>query len=106
MKRYVWRDGHFRDPVTNEPMPVPERNGPCTPMLQSDIPDYRSPIDGRLITSRSHRRYDLESNGCVPAEPRKNRGYNNPTFALKRGLKLNEEAREKHEAAKREARHG
>lgn len=91
--RYVWRDGAFRDPRTDEPMPMPERDGPCCPMVQSDIQEYRSPVDGKPITSRTHRRYDLESNGCVPAEP-KRRGYKNPNFALKRGLPLNEEARD------------
>lgn len=104
--RYVWRDGAWRHPQTNEPMPIPEREGPCMPMVQSDIDTYLSPIDGKPITSRSHRRYDLEKNGCVPAEPRKKRGYRNPTFALKRGLPLNEEAREKYESSRKEAHHG
>lgn len=94
MTRYVWRDGRFRDPRTDEPMPLPERDGVCAPAVQSDIQEYRSPIDGRLITSRSHRRYDLESNDCVPAPPRKKRGYKNPSFALPRGLPLNEEVRD------------
>ena len=103
MTRYVWRDGTFRHSRTNEPMPIPEREGICMPAIQSDIPEYRSPIDGALITSRSHRRYDLEKNNCVPAEPRKKpRGYRNPKFALKRGLPLNEEAREKHHGRMRD----
>lgn len=93
--RYVWRNGHFRDPHTNKPMPVPERDGVCAPHIVSDIPDYRSPIDGTPITSRSARRYDLEKNGCVEADPpKKRRGYRNANFALKRGLPLNEEARD------------
>lgn len=92
MTRYVWRDGHFRDRDGN-PMPVPERDEICTPQVISDIPEYRSPIDGSLITSRSQRRYDLESNGCYEMDPPKTRrGYRNPKFAAKRGLPLNEEA--------------
>lgn len=96
MTRYVWRNGCWRDPRTDEPMPMPERDGVCCPMVQSDIPEYRSPIDGSPITSRSHRRYDLEKNGCVESDPpKRKRGYRNPHFALKRGLPLNEEARER-----------
>jgi hypothetical protein len=96
MARYVYRNGAWIDPRTNEAMPIPERDGPCMPMVQSDIPEYRSPIDGRPITSRSHRRYDLESNNCVPAEPRKKpRGFINPQFAKKRGLPLAEDAAER-----------
>ena len=92
--RYVWRDGCWRNPQTNEPMEQPERDGVCAPRVISDIQEYRSPIDGKLITSRTHRRYDLESNGCVEADPpKKPRGYKNPTFALKRGLPLREDAR-------------
>jgi hypothetical protein len=68
MTRYVWRDGCFRHPQTNEPMSVPDRDGLCMPTVRSDIQDYRSPIDGKLITSRSHQRYDLEKNDCVLSE--------------------------------------
>ena len=96
MARYVWRDGCYRHPQTNEPMELPERGEICAPRVYSDINEYRSPIDGKLISSRSSRRYDLESNGCVEMDPpKKKRGYINPKFALKRGLKLNEEAMEK-----------
>jgi hypothetical protein len=90
--RYVWRDGHFRD-RNGDPMPIPEREGLCVPRVMPDIEEYRSPIDGSVIGSRSTRRYDLEKNGCYEAEPRR-RGYKNPRFAKKRGLPLNEEARE------------
>lgn len=94
--RYVWRDGCFRDPHTNEPMPIPEREGVCSPIVQSDIPDYRSPIDGKLIGSRSARRDDLKRNDCVEVDPRpkERRGYRNPRFAIKRGLPLQESVRD------------
>lgn len=96
MPRYVWRDGTFRDVSTGEPMEVPERDGICTPMIQSDIPEYMSPVSGKMITSRSHRRDDLARHDCVPYEPTKNapKGYKNPSFTKKRGLSLNEEARD------------
>jgi len=95
MTRYVWRDGAFRHPTTNEPMEVPQRDGVCMPMIQSDIDDYISPIDGRVITSRSSQRYDLEKNGCILKEPRKKpRGYINPRFTAKHGLPLREDWKE------------
>lgn len=66
-----------------------------------DIDDYLSPIDGKVITSRSHRREDLKANGCIPWEPgigtkagAKNRKpglYRNPRFAMKRNLPLDHE---------------
>lgn len=92
--RYVWRDGEFRHPQTGEAMPIPVRNEVCAPRVQSDISEYRSPIDGSLISSRSARRYDLEKNDCVEVDPpKKKRAYKNPHFAQKRGLPLSEEAR-------------
>lgn len=95
MTRYVWRDGRFRDPITNEPMPVPERDGVCCPLVQSDIAEYNSPINGALISSRSSRREDLKRNDCVEIDPpKKPRGYKNPTFARKRGLQLREDVRD------------
>jgi hypothetical protein len=90
--RYVWRDGKFRDPATNEPMPMPERDGVCCPRVQSDIKEYASPIDGKMITSRSERRYDLAKHNCVEVDPPKvKRKYRNPSFALKRNLPLAED---------------
>lgn len=98
-QRYTWRNGHWRD-QNGDPMPLPDGNDVCCPRVLPDIAEYRSPINGTLITSRSHRREDLKRNDCVEAEPRRNRGYRNPSFALKRGLPLNEEAREKHRAGR------
>jgi len=73
-------------------MEQPERDGVCMPHVMSDIEDYRSPIDGSVITSRSSQRYDLEKNDCVLKEPRrKPRGFINPRFAAKHGLPLRED---------------
>jgi len=62
----------------------------CAPQVMRDIPEYQSPIDGKLITSRSYRRYDLESNDCVEVDPpkmptkgAKTRGLKNKRFAKK-----------------------
>lgn len=93
MTRYIYKNGEFRNASTGELMEIPHREGVVMPAVRSDIPEYRSPIDGKPITSNSHRRYDLEANNCRPAEPRKKRGYRNPRFAAKHGLPLNEEGR-------------
>lgn len=87
MTRYVWTDTGFVDRSTGLPMHVRDPNAICTPMVVSDVPEYRSPIDGKPITSRSHQREELKRNDCVLAEPRKPRGFKNPTFARKRGLR-------------------
>lgn len=98
MARFVRRGGqwvHFR---TGEPMTTPEqRNAPVSvPYVISDIPDYTSPIDGRMITSRSERRDDLARNNCVDARdfPSPTGGkIRNKAFAKKRGLTVSEEYR-------------
>lgn len=104
----------------NEPWPdncLPPRNHArsdfATPFVLGDIDEYRSPIDGKLITSRSHRREDLKVNDCVPWEPGMGKGkitqqgrtpgqYKNPKFAKKHGLPLSEEGRAKAKAMKAE----
>lgn len=93
MTIYVWKDGGFVHKQTGERMQVPDGPIAC-PMVISDLDEYRSPIDGSLITSRSQQREDLKRNDCVLAEPRKRREYRNPKFALKRGLPLAEDVRD------------
>ncbi len=88
MTRYVWTETGFVDRSTGRPMHVRDPNAICMPMVVSDVPEYRSPIDGKPITSRSHQREELKRNDCVLAEPRKPRGFKNPHFAKKRGLRV------------------
>jgi hypothetical protein len=86
---YVWRDGRFRDPKSGEPMHVPDNASICTPTVISDIPEYASPIDGRLISSRSARREDLKRHNCVDGRdfPSLSDGkFRNKGFCRKRGL--------------------
>lgn len=95
-KRYVFRDGIFVDRQTGIPMEKPFANEICAPHVISDIPDYASPIDGRMITSRSERRDDLKRNNCVEFEPSLSptKGkYRNADFCRKRGLSVSEEFR-------------
>ncbi|EHH07546.1 hypothetical protein ATCR1_06756 [Agrobacterium tumefaciens CCNWGS0286] len=98
MAVYVSRNGQMVDKATGEPMLTPEqRAAPVpVPMIISDIPEYRSPIDGRVISSRSERRDDLKRNGCVEYEPSMSptKGkIRNKAFAAKRGLQVSEEFR-------------
>lgn len=96
MPRYVRRNGLLVDRATGEPMlSAEERARPMpAPMIMSDIPAYASPIDGRMITSRSERREDLLRNNCVEAGDMKSPTggkIRNKAFAKKRGLKVSEE---------------
>lgn len=96
-RRYVFRDGAFRDPATGEPMPIPERDGVCVPMVIPDIEPYQSPIDGRVITGRAAKRDDLRRHDCVDARdlPSATGGkLKNRRFAERRGLthRLSEDA--------------
>lgn len=69
MTRYVWRDGNFRDPSTNEPMLIPAGNEVCMPAIRSDIAGYRSVASDKWIDGRTAQREDLKRNGCRLAEP-------------------------------------
>lgn len=93
---FVWRDGGFFDKRTGKAMILPKREKICAPIVMSDIPEYRSPIDGKLITSRSARREDLKANNCIDARdlPSPTGGkFRNKAFCAKRGLEVSEEYR-------------
>lgn len=100
--RYVWRGGNWIDRETGEPMQSTGRI--CMPMVIPDTPEYRSPIDGRLISGRSARREDLKRNNCVPYEPNEKapKGLRNVRFAKKHGMidKLAPDVREQYESRK------
>lgn len=96
MATYVFRDGRYVNKQTGEPMLSDEdRSRPITmPTIISDIPEYKSPIDGRMITSRSERRDDLKRNNCVEYEPSMSptKGkFRSKSFAAKHGVKVSEE---------------
>lgn len=83
--------GRLVDKSTGEPMiGADDRGRPLqAPRVWSDLPGYRSPIDGKWVEGRRARRYDLESNNCVDANdlPRKTDGtLKNAKFAEKLGL--------------------
>lgn len=90
MPTYVFdrERGIMVDKATREPM-VDEatRARPLqTPMTYSDLPGYRSPIDGSWIEGRRARAYDLQKNGCVEAGDLPTRKLKNEKFAEKHGL--------------------
>ncbi|NKL37486.1 hypothetical protein GFL49_27725 [Rhizobium leguminosarum bv. viciae] len=96
MPVFVRRNGEMVDRATGAPMLTDDdRAKPiAVPFIMSDIPEYRSPIDGRIIGSRTQRRDDLKRNGCVEYEPSisPTKGkIRNKDFAAKRGLKVSEE---------------
>lgn len=69
MARYRFNGTTFVDADGN---PMVDPNAPyvrVVPQIIGDIPEYRSPVDGKLITSRSQRRDDLERNNCREWEP-------------------------------------
>lgn len=72
------------------------------PMVMRDIPEYDSPVTGKPITSRSHRREDLKKHGCVEVDPpKRKRGLINPKFAKKHGARVCEETAERYPKPKR-----
>ena len=95
MSRYVWRGG-WVDKETGEPMAV--KAGPLAlPQIRPVMPEYHSPVTGKLICTRYERSEDLKRHDCVPYEdslsPTKGR-FKNARFCKKHGFKLSEEYRD------------
>jgi hypothetical protein len=89
---YILRDGQLVEKASGMAAEMPAGEI-AMPMVMRDTPEYRSPIDGRLITSRSHRREDLKRNNCVEWDPsmsptRGKAGFKNERFAQKHGLPI------------------
>lgn len=40
-----------------------------TPMINSEIPDYQSPVTGEWVSGRAARREDLKKHGCHEVDP-------------------------------------
>jgi len=65
--------------------------------VMRDIPEYRSPVNGKLISSRSERRDDLartNSREWDPSDSPTGGKLRNERFATKHGLKVSEEFRD------------
>lgn len=93
MAKYVYdrASGRMVNKETGEPMLTGNEPLAC-PATFSDLPGYRSPIDGKWVEGRRARRYDLESNNCVDANDLpsltqgKERPLKNRRFAEKHGV--------------------
>lgn len=60
-RKFVQRNGELVE-VSLDYKPEPKAE---VPHVIQDIKPYRSMIDGKLITSRSHHREHLRAHGCV-----------------------------------------
>jgi len=89
---YRWDGRQFVDKRTGKPVPDRYPDAISMPYVCSDLPDYESPVTGKIVSGRAARREDLKRSGCVPADgiPR-SRGYKNERFAKRYGLPLNPE---------------
>ncbi len=95
MTRYRWTENGFVD-ASGKRMVIPERDGLCAPMVQSDMEPVSNPITGEMITSRSELRYQLEKHDkriMEPSESPTKGKIKNKDFAAKRGLTVSEEFR-------------
>jgi len=107
-----WHDLEAPWPAACIPRASSTRAAFPAPYVMGDIEEYRSPIDGKLISSRSSRREDLKVNGCVEWEPgvgktvaQKGRTpgkYRNPRFAAKHRLPLSDEGQQRARQMKQE----
>lgn len=66
------RQRFIQDPKTGELVPAAEylAERARTHFVLGDLPDYESPIDGRVVHGRAGRREDFRRSGCRPYEGR------------------------------------
>jgi hypothetical protein len=64
------------DPETREMYEVGVvDDGPSGLMIMGDLPDYTSPVDGKLVSGRAQRREDLKRTGCREYDPSERTNY-------------------------------
>lgn len=81
---YIYRDGKLIEKRSGAVLKARSDAPLACPMIMRDIPEYNSPIDGRVIGSRSERREDLKRNGCVEWDPAFSPTKGKPVFKNKR----------------------
>jgi len=66
------RTRYIQHPETGELILAEDYRPPHRPThyVMPDLPDYESPIDGRVVHGRAGRREDLRRSGCRPYEGR------------------------------------
>lgn len=97
MARFVWNGTEFVDRDGNPLVDPSAPYVPVTPQIIRDIPEYASPVSGKMITSRSERRYDLEASNSRewdPADSPTKGKFRNERIAKKAGAKVDEEFRD------------
>jgi len=65
-RKYVWSPEEGR--LVEVPTQYTQER--AAPDIHFDIPEYVSPVTGKVISSRSSRREDLKRSGCRPYEGR------------------------------------
>lgn len=90
MPKYTFRNGRLEDATGLPLLNQEERSRPLqTPRVWSDLPGYRSPIDGTWVEGRRARKYDLQKNNCIDANDLSSPTggkLKNARFAKKHGL--------------------
>ena len=90
MTRYVWREDGFYDRTTGERMDAPERI--ARPFVVKDV-NYKSPLSGREITSRSERREEMKRHNVREVDPTEYRPtYRKKENAIRAGGEWNPDA--------------
>ena len=64
MATYRWNGNRFVDKDGNPMVDPSVPFVPVIPQFMKPMPEYRSPVDGRLISSRQERKDDLDRNNC------------------------------------------
>lgn len=66
------RQRFIQDPATGQLIPAAQYQAQRerAPFVIGDLPDYESPIDGRIVHGRAGRREDLRRSGSRPYEGR------------------------------------
>ena len=86
MAKFVWRSGSWVNKHTLEPMHKPYEGQVCCPTVQSDIPEYISPVTMKPVVGRAAQREDLKRAGCRLVDPSEHTPvYRNERFARKHG---------------------
>lgn len=88
---YVYRDGKLVEKRSGTVLQARPGAPLACPQIVRDISEYRSPIDGRVIGSRSERREDLKRHNCIEWDPamsptKGKRVFKNERFARKWNL--------------------
>ena len=69
MTAYRWNGEQFVDKQTGAPMELPERGEIAMPAVFGDLPDYESPITGKVVSGRAARREEFKKHNVIEKDP-------------------------------------